>query len=321
MKLRFLDLLVVLFGLTAASIEAAELRSPMLAGQRAAVFKLSALDSATGKVKIGSAVLVAPGTLLTTCHVTREADSIQIHRGDARLPAKTHFVDIEHDLCVLLAPDLRGSVPAEVAISGELSIGDEVFAVGYPRSGNLAVSQGKLMALHRYGGIRILQVSAPFDYGQSGGALFDRRGRLIGITAFKTVSGGDFHFALAFDGINEGVLDREAAVPDSARPNTAFWERASYAQPLFLRAASLEADRDWHALLGVAREWTAADATNSASWLALSRALSRLKREGDAAVALLRATALDASLTHLAIPENQDGPSSLPGLETAASRR
>ena len=139
MKLRFFDLLAVLFGLTAASIEAAELRSPMLASQRAAVFKLSALDSATGKIKIGSAVLIAPGTLLTTCHVTREADSIQIHRGDARLPARPHFVDIEHDLCVLIAPDLRGSVPAEVAIPGELSIGDKVFAVGYPQIGRAHV--------------------------------------------------------------------------------------------------------------------------------------------------------------------------------------
>jgi len=291
MKPRFLDLFAVLFGLAATSIEAAELASPALADLGASVFKLSARDG-TGKLKVGSAVLVAPGKLLTTCHVARDAESLQVHRGDARLTAKPNFVDIEHDLCVLSAPDLLESVPAEVATPGDLKVGDEVIAVGYPRGGKLAVSKGRLKALHRYGAVRVLQVSAPFDQGQSGGALFDGTGRLVGITAFKTLSGGDFHFALAFDNINEEVLSRQATVPDSAGQKTAFWERARHAQPIFLRAASLEADGDWQALLGVAQEWTTLDATNSTAWLALWRALSSLKRERDADLALLRAAAL-----------------------------
>jgi S1-C subfamily serine protease len=291
MNLRFPGLFAVLFGLAAASVEASEWASPAPPDLGAAVFKLSALD-ANGKVKGGSAVLIAPGKLLTTCHVTREAESIQVHRGDARLTAKPDVVDIEHDLCVLSAPDLLESVPAEIAMRGDLKVGDEVLAVGYPRGGNLALSKGKLKALHRYGAVRVLQVSAPFAHGQSGGALFDNSGRLVGITAFKTVSGGDFHFALAFDGTNEEVLTRQAAVPESASHKTAFWERARDAQPLFLRAASLEADRDWQALLGVAQEWTASDATNSASWLALWRAFSSLKRDKDADLALVRAVAL-----------------------------
>ncbi|HEV8646616.1 MAG TPA: serine protease [Burkholderiales bacterium] len=286
-----MDLFAVLFGLAAASIEASELVSLAPADLGAAVFKLSALDG-TGKVKVGSAVLIAPGKLLTTCHVARDAESLQVHRGDARLTAKPDFVDIEHDLCVLSAPDLLESVPAEIAIPGDLKVGDEVLAVGYPRGGKLALSKGRLKALHRYGAVRVLQVSAPFDQGQSGGALFNSMGRLVGITAFKTVSGGDFHFALAFDGSNGEVFTRQANVPDGASHKTAFWERARHAQPLFLRAASLEADRDWKALLGVAQEWTASDATNSASWFALSRALSSLKRERDADLALVRAEAL-----------------------------
>jgi len=291
MKRRYLGLFTALFGLAAASIEASELASPEPSGSGAAVFKLSAVG-ATGKIKGGSAVLIAPGKLLTTCHVTRDAASIQVHRGGARLKAKPDVVDIEHDLCILSAPDLLQSVPVELAMQGDLEVGDEVVAVGYPRGGSLALSKGRLKALHRYGAVRVLQVSAPFDYGQSGGALLDERGRLVGILAFKTLSGGDFHFALAFDRINEEVFARQPTVPDGAIPMRAFWERARHAQPLFLRAASYEADRDWHALLGVAQEWTASDAMNSASWFALWRALFSLKRERDAELALVRAMAL-----------------------------
>jgi hypothetical protein len=290
MKPRFLELFVVLFGLVASSIEASELASSP-ADLGAAVFKLRALDG-MGKVKNGSAVLIAPGRLLTTCHVTRNAEAIHVQRGDAKMMAIPDLIDIEHDLCVLSAPALMGSAPVQIAMPGELKIGDEVLAVGYSRGGKLALSKGRLKALHRYGAVRVLQVSAPFDHGQSGGALFDRTGRLVGITAFKTLSGGDFHFALAFDGIYDELLTALPSVPDSTSQKTAFWERARHAQPFFLRAASLEADRDWNALLNVAQEWTVSDNTNSASWLALWRALSALKRDRDADLALSRAVAL-----------------------------
>jgi serine protease Do len=290
MKPSYRGLFLALFGLAAASIDASELASsPTDLG--ASVFKLKALHG-TGKVNSGSAVLIAPGKLLTTCHVTRGAESIQVYRGHAKMTAKSAFVDIEHDLCVLSVPDLLKSVPAEIAVPRDLKVGDEVLAVGYTKAGRLALSTGRLKALHHYGSVRVLQISAPFDHGQSGGALFDSTGRLVGITAFKTLSGGDFHFALGFDGIYEELLTREASVPDTASQKTAFWERARHAQPLFLRAASLEAERDWKALLNVAQEWTASDDTNSASWLALWRALSSLKRERDADIALSRAVAL-----------------------------
>ncbi len=129
MKRPYLGLFTVLFGLAAASIEASELASPKPVGPGAAVFKLSAVG-ATGKIKGGSAVLIAPGKLLTTCHVTRDAASIQVHRGGARSTAKPDIVDIEHDLCVLSAPDLLQSVPVELAMQGDLEVGDEVVAVG-----------------------------------------------------------------------------------------------------------------------------------------------------------------------------------------------
>lgn len=43
-------------------------------------------------------------------------------------------------------------------------------------------------------GGRVVQTSADFDRGASGGGLFDRQGRLVGILTFKASSGGNFHF-------------------------------------------------------------------------------------------------------------------------------
>ena len=62
--------------------------------------------------------------------------------------------------------------------------------------------------------------------------------------------------------------------------------------PLFLLAASLEANRDWKALHGVAQEWVTADQNNPASWLCLGRILTRLKRDQAAAQAFRQAATL-----------------------------
>ena len=107
-------LIAMFLGLSAASVDASELVPPGIAESSAAVFKLSARNQ-TGRVKFGSAVLVAPGRLLTTCHVARDAESIQVHRGATKLTAILAFMDIEHDLCVLSAPELMEQTPVEVA--------------------------------------------------------------------------------------------------------------------------------------------------------------------------------------------------------------
>jgi tetratricopeptide (TPR) repeat protein len=244
-------------------------------------------------------VLIAPGKLVTACHVTRNAQSIQLSRRDKTWPAWSSAADIPHDLCVLSAPGLADADPVVIAGPGDLKPGDEVIAVGYPRSGKLAISSGKVKALHPYQGAWVLQVSAPFDHGQSGGALFDSRGRLVGITAFKAVAGGDFHFALPLQWLPESALRDGQPVAGTRDPLArAFWEGARESQPLFLRAASLEADGKWEALSDIAREWVRVDRANPASWLALGRALDRLRRADEAAEAYRRAALLEPSSVH-----------------------
>ncbi|CAN0471835.1 unnamed protein product, partial [Phaeothamnion confervicola] len=68
----------------------------------AAVYKLRVKRA--GHIADGSAVLVAPGRLLTACHVTRAAESIMIGREELTWRAHPAGTDIDHDLCVLAVP-------------------------------------------------------------------------------------------------------------------------------------------------------------------------------------------------------------------------
>src|SRR5262249_4738369 len=79
------------------------------------------------------------------------------------------------------------------------------------------------------------QVSAPFDFGASGGGLFDRNGDLVGVLTFKMLGGDDYYFAVPSEWITR-VLADDARKDDAP----AFWERSTSMLPPFLSKISLD---------------------------------------------------------------------------------
>lgn len=136
---------------------------------------------------LGSGVIVSDkGHILTNNHVISGADAIQVLLHDGRsVNAMVIGTDTATDLAVLQIelPDLQ---PIELGDSNTARVGDVVLAIGNPLGFGHSVSQGIISALGRYG----LQQNAYEDYiqtdasihlGNSGGALIDTRGRLLGI--------------------------------------------------------------------------------------------------------------------------------------------
>lgn len=291
--LRFPVSLLLLLTIATLTAQAADYE--MQFTPAAAVYKLQVKRA--GQIADGSAVLIAPGRLLTACHVTRAAESIKIGRDELTWRAYPAGTDIDHDLCVLSAPELSLAKPAVVGATQGLRPGEPVIAIGYPRGGKIELTYGEIKGVHAYDGANILQVSAAFDHGQSGGGVFDAAGRLIGIIGFKTVAGGDFNYALPLAWAGDAVPGQPALANAPLHGGRPFWQRTDEAQrPLFLRAASLEANRKWEALRGVAQEWIATDATNPASWRCLARALTNLGHNEPAAFAFAQAESLQPSL-------------------------
>ena len=64
-----------------------------------AVYKIRVMGR--GQVTDGSAVLIAPGRLLTACHVTRRAESIRVGREDLKWLAYPAMTDIEHQSLIV----------------------------------------------------------------------------------------------------------------------------------------------------------------------------------------------------------------------------
>lgn len=240
-----------------------------------------------GTVTLGSAVLLGGERLVTNCHVTAAAQSMQIIHNGSSHRAEVEAQDLDHDLCILRAPGITGT--AADAATG-LTVGQKVFAAGFPAGNQFAVTAGRIVALHDYDGAKVIQVSSPFDYGASGGGLFDEDGRLIGVLTFKARAGGEFHFALPI----AWAMNLDRPEPErSAERTLAFWQQSYEKQPYFLRAASLEAGQKWDALAALGERWTKDSPMNPTAWTALGTAFRHLQRPDEALLAFGEAKLLE----------------------------
>jgi len=136
---------------------------------------------------LGSGVIVdEAGHIVTNHHVIANADSVKVQLADGR-EANARIVgrDPDTDLAVLQI-DLSPLPVATFGRSDQLKVGDVVLAIGNPIGLSQTVTHGIVSATSRQQlGIApledFIQTDAPINFGNSGGALVDSSGALIGI--------------------------------------------------------------------------------------------------------------------------------------------
>lgn len=145
---------------------------------------------------VGSGVIVdAAGTVLTNYHVVEGADKITVLTNDNKsFDAKVVGTDAPSDLAVLKIEG--GELPfLKLGDSDSVRVGDIVLAIGNPLGIGQTVTAGIISAKGRRTGLGdgsfedFLQTDAPINRGNSGGALVNLNGELIGINS-QILSGG-----------------------------------------------------------------------------------------------------------------------------------
>ncbi len=153
---------------------------------------------------LGSGFIIDPdGYVVTNNHVIDRAEEITITvNGGDHYPAKIIGRDPKTDLAVLKIDADRPLPYVEFGDSDTAQVGDWVIAVGNPFGLGGSVSAGIISARGR--DIQsgpfddYLQIDAPINRGNSGGPLFDRDGKVIGInTAIFSPSGGNVGIGFA----------------------------------------------------------------------------------------------------------------------------
>ncbi len=153
---------------------------------------------------LGSGVIVSPqGYILTNYHVVEAADEIQVVLPDGRkAAAKMVGTDPETDLAVVRIEMEKLPVVALGQVE-QAKVGDVVLAIGNPFGVGQTVTMGIISALGR-NNLHInhfenfIQTDAAINFGNSGGALIDTQGNLLGInSAIYSQTGGSVGIGFA----------------------------------------------------------------------------------------------------------------------------
>jgi Do/DeqQ family serine protease len=154
---------------------------------------------------LGSGVIVNPdGTILTNHHVVEDARRITVELSDHRtLEAKRVGSDPPSDLAVLKV-DASGLPSLPLGDSDRVRVGDVALAFGNPLGVGQTVTMGIISAKGRSTSLGdgsyedFLQTDAPINQGNSGGALVNTRGELVGINSqILSQSGGNIGIGFA----------------------------------------------------------------------------------------------------------------------------
>ena len=187
-----------------ASVEGAMSREQIAEGQkRARGFKPRKESASEGEHKSvlepfersnaprasGTGFFIAEdGFLITNEHVVKDATQIRLLTREGLVPVRVVKLDSANDLALLKA-DGR-FVPLPIAASRLVKLGDTVATIGFPNIGlqgfSPKLAKGEIASLSgAQDDPRYFQISVPVQPGNSGGALVDERGNVVGVVSAK----------------------------------------------------------------------------------------------------------------------------------------
>ena len=142
-------------------------------------------------------IIDANGLVVTNAHVVQRFDTVDVRlSGGQTYQGEVLGVDDVTDLALL---DLRTSInfePVDLGDSDTFAVGEDVIAMGFPLGdvlqGSPTTTRGILSAKRvSKSGVNLLQIDAAINPGSSGGPLFDREGRVVGVSTSKLFESGD----------------------------------------------------------------------------------------------------------------------------------
>jgi hypothetical protein len=252
------------------------------------------VDREQGGLSVGSGVTVAPSVVATSCHVVREAIGIRISGSGSTWNVDGEHADLRRDICFLRVPAWSGK-PVPFANANDLRPGAPVAALGFTGGAAITPRFGQVLALHAYDEGRIIESSAPFNSGSSGGGLFDAGGALIGLLTFRLRNSEVSYYSVPVQWIREALpAESQWKSVHPLEATTPFWQGEPEELPYFMRIKALEAQGAWARALELADKWASTSPDDPSAWYGLALAAAQA---GDA-VASRRAEARLDALDH-----------------------
>ena len=199
---------------------------------------LLATEDANGQpLAIASGFFVSPTIVATNAHAIEGAAAAYVKIPGQRERQSVNGIaglDSAHDLALLsVAPTAHGTL--DLADSGNVAVGDEVFAVGNPQGLEGTVSQGIISGIRRIGEDSVLQITAPISPGSSGGPVLNSSAEVVGIATATFQGGQNLNFAIPSGYLRTLIARRTLPLPFGRRSSVA--QQSSILRSLGTRSA------------------------------------------------------------------------------------
>lgn len=148
-------------------------------------------------VSLGSGVIIDhKGDIVTNNHVISGTSSLTVTLNNgSREAAQTIVTSPENDLAIIRMQPFANMQVATLGNSAQLTVGQEVLAIGNPLGYSGTATMGVVSALNRSAQeshlvhlTGLIQTSAPINPGNSGGALINLQGQVVGITTLSAIN-------------------------------------------------------------------------------------------------------------------------------------
>lgn len=168
------------------------------------VVLIAAFDSQNEVIAFGSGIAIGNGLFITNQHVldVEGVKSYKILTNNKKLYEVDGIVkeDVNRDLAIIKSKQLFTVTPAKIGSYKSVSKGQKIVTIGNPEGLQNTVSEGIVSGIHYFkeDNVNIIQITAPITHGSSGGALFNTKGQVIGVTTMG-LEEGNLNFAVAVD--------------------------------------------------------------------------------------------------------------------------
>ena len=207
-----------------------------------------------GNHGVGSGVVVAKDHVVTNCHVIADAKGIHVTKYGVSYPPYALLADWRHDLCILKFEYLKLK-PVILGSNDQLQYEAGVFGKSY--GGNTVkphTSVGAVKGVYDLNGYKIIQSSAWFSLGASGGGLFNDKGELIGVTTFKTPGNLGSFYSVPVEVIKKMLASNDDLSITTAAESP-FWDAPEKKLPFFMQVVGPIKKENWGKLKEISIEW------------------------------------------------------------------
>ena len=256
-----------------------------------------------GNVGTGTGVVISNEYVVTNCHVLANGKGANVAKyGDGYKPIALK-ADWKHDLCALKFDGIPFK-PVPMRDSASLELEEDVFSIGYPNGNNVPQpSYGSIKAKYPHDGSLIIRSDAAFALGSSGGALFDQKFNLIGITSFKSPGPQGFFYSLPVEWIKQLINSKELLTLNT--DESPFWALPHQQQPYFMQVVIPYQNHDWQNLHTIAKAWASSQPNTADAWFFLGVADYELDRLSIAKTELQKALNLNPKNLDVLIKQSQ----------------